>query len=82
MVSAYELHGGRQLYAYYGASMFIILSMGLVGNTLTLIVLLHPEHRNKSMTSLMVNLCVAGMDFKRNCRPSLLHFICLFAFRF
>lgn len=61
MVSTYELHGGRHLYAYYGASMFIILSMGLVGNTLTLIVLMHPQHRNKSMTSLMVNLCVADL---------------------
>lgn len=60
VVSAYELHGERQLYAFYGASMFIILSVGLVGNALTLLVLLHPDHRSKTMTSLMVNLCVAG----------------------
>ncbi|XP_068679699.1 pinopsin-like [Montipora foliosa] len=61
MVSTYELHGGRYLYAYYGASMFMILSIGLVGNALTVIVLLQPEHRTKSMSSLMINLCVADL---------------------
>lgn len=62
MVSSYELHGEVHLYTYYGASIFLILSMGIVGNTLAIIVLLQPEHRTKSMTGLMINLCVAGED--------------------
>ncbi|KAK2562291.1 Pinopsin [Acropora cervicornis] len=61
MISSYELHGGVQLYAYYGASIFLILSLGIVGNTLAIVVLLQPEHRTKSMTGLMINLCVADL---------------------
>ena len=55
-----ELLGDRS-YSYYGASMFIILSLGLIGNFLTVVVLLHPHHRGKSMTPLMMNLCVADL---------------------
>lgn len=55
-----EIHGERS-YSYYGASMFIILTLGLIGNALTVFVLLHPQHRHKSMTPLMLNLCVADL---------------------
>ena len=41
--------------------MFVILTLGLIGNFLTLVVLFHPQHRTKSMTPLMVNLCVADL---------------------
>ncbi|KAL9980693.1 hypothetical protein ACROYT_G009315 [Oculina patagonica] len=54
-------HLGDRSYSYYGASMFIILTLGLIGNFLTVIVLLHPQHRGKSMTPLMINLCVADL---------------------
>ncbi|CAH3107798.1 unnamed protein product [Pocillopora meandrina] len=53
-------HGNRS-YLLYGATMFVILTLGLIGNFLTLIVLFHPQHRTKSMTPLMVNLCVADL---------------------
>lgn len=52
---------GDRSYSYYGASMFIILTLGLVGNFLTVVVLFHPHHRHKSMTSLTINLCVADL---------------------
>lgn len=55
-----EYLGDRSL-SYYGASMFIILTLGLVGNFLTVVVLFHPHHRQKSMTSLTINLCVADL---------------------
>lgn len=54
-------HLGERSYSYYGASMFIILTIGLIGNFVTLIVLLHPQHRSRSMTPLMMNLCVADL---------------------
>lgn len=63
-ISSYELHGERPLYVYYGSSMFIILTLGLLGNSLTLIILFHPHHRKKRMTSLMVNLCAAGISIQ------------------
>ena len=47
--------------AYYGTSMFIILTLGLFGNVVTLVILLHPQHRRKSLTPLMLNLCVADL---------------------
>ena len=74
MISSYELHGGVQLYAYYGASIFLILSLGIVGNTLAIVVLLQPEHRTKSMTGLMINLCVAGEDLSTQSLICKFHF--------
>ena len=64
VVSANELHGGRPMYAYYGSAMFIILTLGLIGNSLAVIILFHPKHRKKRMTSMMVNLCAAGISIK------------------
>ena len=49
-------------YLAYGISMFLILSFGLVGNVLTLLVLKQREHRSRGVTPLMVNVALADIS--------------------
>ena len=48
-------------YFAYGFVMFLILSVGFLGNVLTLLVLHQREHRRRSVTPLMINLAVADI---------------------
>ena len=48
-------------YIAYGIVMFMILTVGFVGNVLTLLVLHRREHRKKSVTPLMINLAFADI---------------------
>lgn len=52
------LSGG---YIAYGVVMFCILTLGFVGNTLTILVLTKREHKGKGVTPLMINLAVADL---------------------
>ena len=45
----------------YGIVMFLILTVGFLGNALTLIVLRHRKHRKKAVTPLMINLAIADI---------------------
>ena len=45
----------------YGIVMFLILTFGIVGNALTLLVLYQREHRSRSVTPLMINLALADI---------------------
>lgn len=45
----------------YVTVMFVILSLGFLGNALTILVLYQPTHRNETLTPLMLNLAVAGL---------------------
>lgn len=48
-------------YMAYGIVMFLILTFGIVGNALTLLVLYQREHRSRSVTPLMINLALADI---------------------
>ncbi|PFX17165.1 melanopsin-like isoform X2 [Stylophora pistillata] len=48
-------------YLAYGTVMFCILTIGFVGNGLTLVVLYQREHRNRGVNSLMLNLALADI---------------------
>lgn len=48
-------------YLAYGIVMFAILSIGFLGNTLTVIILRRPEHASKSLTPLMINLSIGSL---------------------
>jgi len=48
-------------YFAYGFVMFLILTIGFLGNVLTLLVLQQREHRGRSVTPLMINLAVADI---------------------
>ena len=45
----------------YGVVMIAILSVGFVGNALTVIILRKHEHASKSLTPLMINLSIASL---------------------
>ena len=45
----------------YGIVMVLILILGSTGNILTLVVVLHPDHRSKTITPFIVNLAVADL---------------------
>lgn len=49
-------------YLAYGISMFLILSIGFVGNVLTLLVLKQREHRTRGVTPLMINVALADIS--------------------
>lgn len=49
-------------YLAYGISMFLILSIGFVGNVLTLLVLKQREHRSRGVTPLMINVALADIS--------------------
>ena len=51
----------NEAYGAYGIVMFLIITMGLSGNITTIVTLLQPEHRTKSVTYLMLNLAVADI---------------------
>ena len=48
-------------YLAYVLVMFLILSVGFIGNVLTLLVLKQREHRRQSLTPLMINLALADI---------------------
>ena len=48
-------------YFAYGFVMFLILTIGFLGNVMTLVVLYQHEHRKRTMTPLMVNLALADI---------------------
>ena len=48
-------------YVAYGVVMFFILTVGFLGNVLTLLVLHKREHRKRSVTPLMINLAWADI---------------------
>lgn len=48
-------------YLTYGIAMFAILSVGFLGNALTVIILRRHEHASKSLTPLMINLSVGSL---------------------
>lgn len=48
-------------YFAYSFVMFFILTVGFLGNTLTLLVLREREHRSRSITPLMMNLALADV---------------------
>ncbi|KXJ29501.1 Red-sensitive opsin-2 [Exaiptasia diaphana] len=56
-----EYHLDKSVYVAYGTVMFFILCLGLAGNLLSIPVLLHRDHRKKSVTSLMLNMCVVDV---------------------
>ena len=51
----------QTVYMAYGIVMFFILIIGFFGNVFTILVLRQHEHRNKSITPLMINLAVADL---------------------
>ena len=48
-------------YYAYGFVMFFILTVGFIGNIMTLVVLYQHEHRRRTMTPLMLNLALADI---------------------
>ncbi|XP_068744170.1 rhodopsin-like [Montipora capricornis] len=48
-------------YYAYGVVMFFILTVGFIGNIMTLVVLYQHEHRRRTMTPLMLNLALADI---------------------
>lgn len=48
-------------YLAYGTVMFAILSIGFLGNALTVIILRRHEHASKSLTPLMINLSIGSL---------------------
>lgn len=48
-------------YYAYGVVMFFILTVGFLGNVMTLLVLFQHEHRKKAMTPYMVNIALADI---------------------
>lgn len=51
----------QSVFMAYGIIMFLILLIGFFGNLFTIIVLRQREHRNKSITPLMINLAIADL---------------------
>lgn len=45
----------------YGVVMIAVLSIGFLGNTMTVIILRKHEHASKSLTPLMINLAIASL---------------------
>ena len=41
--------------------MFLILSIGFLGNALTVLILRKPEHVRKALTPLMINLSIGSL---------------------
>lgn len=48
-------------YLAYGIVMFAILSIGFLGNALTVIILRRHEHVSKSLTPLMINMSIGSL---------------------
>lgn len=48
-------------YLTYGIVMFAILSIGFLGNALTVIILRRPQHVRKALTPLMINLSIGSL---------------------
>lgn len=48
-------------YLTYGIVMFLILSIGFLGNALTILILRRPEHVRKVLTPLMINLSIGSL---------------------
>ena len=51
----------QAIYLTYSIVMFLVLTVGFLGNLLTLIILRYPEHRKKVINPLMINLAVANL---------------------
>lgn len=51
----------KEAYLAYGIVMFLILTVGFLGNVLTLLVLKKREHRRRLVSPLMINLALAGI---------------------
>lgn len=51
----------QAVYLTYATVMFFVLTVGFLGNVVTLIVLRYREHRRKVITPLMINLAVADL---------------------
>lgn len=49
------------IYLTYAIVMFLVLTVGFLGNVLTLVILRYPEHRRKVIAPLMINLAVADI---------------------
>lgn len=60
-MSTSDEHMSKGSYVAYGTVMFFILCLGMAGNLLTIPVLLHRDHRRKSVTPLMLNVCVVDV---------------------
>ena len=48
-------------YLTYGIVMFAILSIGFLGNALTVVILRRPQHARKALTPLMINLSIGSL---------------------
>ncbi|XP_058953384.2 melanopsin-like [Pocillopora verrucosa] len=51
----------RAMYLAYAVVMFAVVTVGFLGNVLTLIILHYREHRKKVLTPLMINLAVGDI---------------------
>lgn len=51
----------QAVYLTYATVMFFVLTIGFLGNVVTLVVLRYREHRRKVITPLMINLAVADL---------------------
>ena len=60
MTPAKQELGSGSFYVYL-ATIFSILTLGLIGNFLTILVLCQPQHRQKSLTPFLLNLAAADL---------------------
>lgn len=56
-----SFHSQENGYVAYLTVMFVILALGFVGNSLTIVVLFQKSHRNEALTPLMLNLAFGGL---------------------
>lgn len=54
-------HDSRYHHHVYTTAMFTILTIGLIGNLLTILVFVQKEHRSKLITPFLINLAVADI---------------------
>lgn len=51
----------QAIYVVYATVMFLVLTVGFLGNMLSFLILRYPEHRRKVINPLMINLVVADL---------------------
>ena len=51
----------QEMYLVYATVMFLVLTVGFLGNVLSFIILRYREHRRKVITPLMINLAVVDL---------------------